>query len=549
VHRVRFTSPRVQRVLLRPFLLFLLPVSALLLQRPASCRASTSERIAEVVAGDPLIVYGASASEAAAVQAGYARQGRPIPLVAAAEATDAQLAAADVLVFGAPGTNPFLQRCLGTSPLRLSPTAVIVGDSTFAGSDVRLVAALPNPLNPDRRCVVFAVQDEELLTGFFRGIGGVDGAGDFVVYRKSDGLYNQEDHLALGTFRRSAEGVALDSVRYWSKPPQDLSILASGQVRFHYAGFTPDEARILARYVDTMCEVTENDFGLPMPDPLHVYAYPQDIDPARIHIFTDAFDTFWCLVPGSREDFLARGNSFVAFAHETARIAFQPVIADPAKQGPLRRYDDDWSHYFQFTVLIPAVAERLGAAAWPAPLDYEQEWGRDAFARIYHGCADTYASLLLEIDRKYGRGVIGQVVRNVDPDRWPGRTGIEDFMARLAAATGDMDFQQRVAAAFPTPMEHTIGRRIQPLGFQPDLDRMMWRHRFEIVSVEAGSPAEQAGLRSGDRIVRVNGHDLDAAKARAARSLQAALRSGQKLDLLVARGGAEIPVHLEMKLR
>jgi hypothetical protein len=46
----------------------------LLLLAPVPSGASTSDRINEVVAGDPLIIYGLSAREAAAAQAGRSLQ-------------------------------------------------------------------------------------------------------------------------------------------------------------------------------------------------------------------------------------------------------------------------------------------------------------------------------------------------------------------------------------------------------------------------------------------------------------------------------------------
>jgi hypothetical protein len=513
----------------------------------APAGADTRDRIGEVLAGRPLILYGASAEEAAAVRAMRALDGAEIPVLAAAEATDAQLAGRDLLVFGTPWSNPFLARCLAGTPLALTPGSVTVGDATYAGTDVRLVAALPHPLDPGRRCVVLAAQDEALLRGIIRGIGGADGEGDFVVYRKSDGLYHEDEHLAVGSLVVRDGAVALGTVRHHPKPPRRLDTLVEGGVRLHYDTFTPDEAHTLARAVEVMRRTAADEFGLPMPDPLHVYAYAGELNVRRVHIYTDAFDTFWFKMPDPKEDFLARGQSLVAMAHETARLAFQPQNANREKQGPLRFWNDDWSHYFQFTVLIPALAAQLGEAAWPVPLDYAEAWGRPLFDRMYRGCADTYASLLLELEVRLGRPAIGAAVRELTHDSLRRDVDISAFMDHLATATGEAELQRRVAAALPTPMEHSLARRIEPLGFVPDLDEMLWQHRFTVGRVPAGGAAEGAGLRPGDRLLRIDGFDLQAAKARAVRHLLDRAGRAGEIALVVERNGRE--VHLGLPLR
>ena len=320
-------------------------------------------------------------------------------------------------------------------------------------------------------------------------------------------------------------------------------------MRLHYDTFTPGEARTLARAVEVMRRTAADEFGLLMPDPLHVYAYAGDPDVSRVHIYTDAFDTFWCKLPDAKEDFLARGQSLVAMAHETARLAFQPQNANREKQGPLRFWNDDWSHYFQFTVLIPALAEQLGEAAWPVPLDYADAWGRPLFDRMYSGCADTYAGLLLEIEERLGRPAIGAAVRELTRDGLRRDVDIGAFMARLAATTGDADLRRRVAEALPTPMEHSLGRRIEPLGCVPDLDEMLWQHRFTVDRVPAGSAAEAAGLRPGDRLLRIDGFDLQTEKARAVRDLLARVGSAGRIALVVARDGREVPIRLPLRPR
>jgi len=248
-----------------------------------------------------------------------------------------------------------------------------------------------------------------------------------------------------------------------------------------------------------------------------------------------------------KDEFLGLGVAPVAFAHEVARLAFQPVVGDPAKQHPYSPYNDDWSHYFQYTVLVPSVWEKLGPACWPAPNDFHETWGRSRFDRLYHGADDTYAALLAVIEKKYGRPVIGRTLSSLTHDGARRNLAIEEFMARLAEATGDTTIVRRVEEALPSTLEWSTDKRMEPLGFFPRLEGMIDDHCFVVDSVAVGSSADSIGMQPGDEIVGVNGFDLDTRKGRAHRSLLEAISSDGFVALAVRRG-QQTATH-ELKIR
>ena len=70
-------------------------------------------------------------------------------------------------------------------------------------------------------------------------------------------------------------------------------------------------------------------------------------------------NTFWSKFE-SAEEFYSKDRMQIAIlAHEMARIAFQPWLTDTEKIGPLHHVANDWSHYFQYTCIIPYVWEKL----------------------------------------------------------------------------------------------------------------------------------------------------------------------------------------------
>jgi len=497
--------------------------------------AGVGEDLDAALEGVPLLVYGSSSREADAVSADLGVEGIRARVVSAGEVTEEDIASSDLLIFGTPDTNPLIPRCLDRTPLRLTATSVTVGDSSYRGSDIRLAATLPHPVNPDRRCILYAAQQEELLSGIFFGYGASYVRADFLTYRKSDGLYYPDDRLAYGELVAGRDGVTLGDVTYGSKPPRQLAEIAVGAVRLYYDTFDLEEARIIARYVDALRGVAADEFGIPMPETIHVYLYSAAVPDTRVRMYTDAWNTFWSKVTKPKDEFLSSEMAPVAFAHEVARLAFQPVVGDPEKRHPYSGYNDDWSHYFQFTVLVPSVWERLGPGSWPVENDFHETWGRSRFDRLYRGASDTYAALLLEIENTYGRRIIGRTLSEVTHDGIRRNVAIEEYMEKLAAATGDASMMRRVAGSLPSTLEWSTNKRMEPLGCLPRLEQMIDDHEFVVDSVTPGSDVDRVGMRPGDEIVAINGFDLATAKGRAHRSMLEAIHADGSLELAVRR--------------
>jgi hypothetical protein len=500
-----------------------------------------------ILEGEPLLVYGRSSEEARAILAHLEVEGTRARAAPAAQMSDEDLASADLLVFGTPDTNPLVTRCLAGTPFRLTERSVGAGDSTYEGTDVRLVASLPHPVDPQRKCIVYASQDEEMLTGIFFGYGASYVDADFLVYRKSDGLYYKDNRLAYGSLVRRGGRVELGEVTYASKKPRRLDRVTLGHVRLYYDTFDEDEAATIARYVNALRAVAADEFGIRMPERIYVYLYSAAVEETRVRMYTDAWNTFWCKMTKPKDEFLGIDMAPVAFAHEVARLAFQPVVGDSAKRHPYSPYNDDWGHYFQYRVLVPSVWEKLGTKCWPAPNDFHETWGRSRFEKLYRGAGDTYAALLAKIDEAYGRRVIGQTLNEVTHDGVRRNVDIEEFMTRLAEATGDTSLARQVAKALPSTLEWSTNKRMEPLGFFPRLEHMVDDHCFVIDSVAVGSPADSAGMRPGDKIVGINGFDLDTGKARAHRSVLEAIHADGFIQLTV-RQGDRTQTH-EMKIR
>ena len=157
----------------------------------------------------------------------------------------------------------------------------------------------------------------------------------------------------------------LGDVIYQGKPPRQLAEVKVGRVRLYYDTLDPREARTIARFVDALQSVAADEFGIRMPDPIYVYLYSAAVEETRVRMYTDAWNTFWSKMNKPKDEILGMGVAPVAFAHEVARLAFQPVVGDSTKRHPYSSYDDDWSHYFQYGVLVPSVWAKLGPESWP----------------------------------------------------------------------------------------------------------------------------------------------------------------------------------------
>ncbi|MEO2006353.1 MAG: hypothetical protein ABGY41_19905, partial [Candidatus Poribacteria bacterium] len=70
------------------------------------------------------------------------------------EVTDADIASANLVLWGDPASNKLLARLVGDLPVSWSDNRVSVGDKSFASAGHMPVLIYPNPLNPKRYVVL-----------------------------------------------------------------------------------------------------------------------------------------------------------------------------------------------------------------------------------------------------------------------------------------------------------------------------------------------------------------------------------------------------------
>ena len=98
---------------------------------------------------------------------------------------------------------------------------------------------------------------------------------------------------------------------------------------------------------------------------------------------------------------------------------------------------------------------------------------------------------------------------------------------------------QRPAAPLPAAAARVPGSGWLGVGADSRLARSDGRESIVITQVEPGSPADRAGLRAGDIVVRINGEDR---VMRVFRTLPFSLAAGDTVHFVVQREGQERPV-------
>ncbi len=103
-------------------------------------------------------------------------------------------------------------------------------------------------------------------------------------------------------------------------------------------------------------------------------------------------------------------------------------------------------------------------------------------------------------------------------------------LALAALLAGPLGAQQRVRVERATPTSGWIG-----ISFDVTRDRRGWDTQIRITDVHRDSPAEEAGLRPGDRLLAVN--DLDEPSELRSLAERLRLRVGDRVRMVVERDG------------
>ena len=124
----------------------------------------------------------------------------------------------------------------------------------------------------------------------------------------------------------------------------------------------------------------------------------------------------------------------------------------------------------------------------------------------------------------------------IDTVNIPGMVTVAAFVARVAEAVDGLPTQLAFAGmgagGNTGDSAHAQGRRIR-VGFVPDMSDA--GKGVLLSGVSAGSPAEKAGLKAGDRVLEFNGHKLDGLEALA--EAMTGPKPGDKVKVVFERDG------------
>ncbi len=418
-------------------------------------------------------------------------------------------------------------------PVRFSHDTLMLQDTFFVASDLLFAAHFRSG---SRTFFVGVAPHPEVLHTL-----SYTPPGTFYVARARDGM-NPWERWVRGKLQTNDTVVRIDTFQVLAPPgPNRMDSTAVGRVRLFFAPdfLRAEEARHLARTLQAMFQsVGDPPYRFPLPESVRVYVYP--LPPGkRRHptTYSEPSGWIWFRVK-DRKDLLTSCRYLLTLAHEVARITFQPVVEDSAKRTGFTPTGDDWSHVGPILVTLPYLAAHL-KNPWFVRCDLGA-LGPKRFDTWYRGAHRTYAWIMARWIREGHADALAQVIRkHLKKRRHPDLVAI---MEEAAEKIGGEE-PKRVEEAFTTPLEHSLrytGRWGDP-GFRPSLEIMAQTHRFVIEKVLPGSPAWKAGFRPGDRIVAMEGWDLETHKAEAWR---AALAARDTLHFLVERDRRTVSITL-----
>jgi hypothetical protein len=402
---------------------------------------------------------------------------------------------------GTPAGTYYRQHLRDVLPFRFHGDTVFIADTMFVADDFVLDCQFHQPGGPAVSAVV-GRDARVAAAGINRG------DHDFALARLRDGI-EATDATCLGRLRWQGDRLLTTDLTWQRQPARPLRLRFGDHVRL-YCDSTQiasgGQAKLL-RLLEVEYEGYSQLYGIKMPEAVSVYGYNDTTLAWSDAVYNVPFGIIWHkrLAPEA----LAHPRTALSLAHELAHVAFQGL----SSRNPLGRGCEDWGDYAPLIGIMPYVRQVLGDSAWPAGLDSAAR-GPEFFERLYRGAPHTYASLLEEGDRRFGKPLVGRSINEVLPVRWVRLGDMEQFMAALGRLSGDGDFARRVAAGYPSPLSYRLHGDLgwHDFGFKPDLDAMSIAGRFVIDSVAPGSPADSAGFRAGDTLVAIDGHDLATAR-------------------------------------
>jgi hypothetical protein len=331
----------------------------------------------------------------------------------------------------------------------------------------------------------------------------------------------QKDLLAFGQWGdKRAKPLGISEIKWQKHSLFPLHKLKNRYFTLYYDDglISSPEAIKFINLLEIMRDGYCKQYGIFLPETIFVYLYRDSITVKEFNCYSNSFNTIW-LKFSDRQSFLMpqKGSPIYTIAHELARISFQPL----SDEYPPAIGADDWSHYAPLVGIVPYVYKCLSDTAWFSKYSY-QDYGISLFEKIYQGAENTYAWLLYEIDKKYGKEMIGKAIKMVIKNKYWRHPKMKDFMVVLGKLTKDKKIINQIKNAYPTPFEHSLSRwkRWKGFGFKPYLEEMfIFENRYVIDSIIPNSYADSVGIEQGDELVMINGFDLGSKKADAYKSL------------------------------
>jgi hypothetical protein len=448
------------------------------------------------------------------------------PMVVCDTCLPAAVDSADVYFIGSPDSRFYRRHWRNLLPVQFDGNAVSIWGATFTIPEYIFHCQFKTP---DGRGIELTLAPTPGAA-----LGETDlNDHDFVLSRLCDGPISEQDQIAWGNLEWANGRLKASDVTWNQAPARSLDTISDEFIHLLYQPSLLDagEARSFFRLAELEYEAIRLPYGLMVPRPVSIYLTAGAVPDGGSYASAARMTTIWLRYAGRAALMDSTGMPVYVLAREMARIAFEPA----SSEYPFSPYASDWADYASMVGIIPYVQAALGISAWFVPGKLA-DLGIPRFRKLYQGCEGTYAWLLYQIDQEYSQRSIGEAIQVVLAGQDTRVADIREFMTTLGSKVGDAKFVRRIAAAFPTPLDHTLFgvRGWRDLGARPTLDEMFADNTFTIKTVEPGSIAKSLGFRPGDRILTID--DLNPVRDKA-QCLRRLLKKekGQPVTFLVQR--------------